>query len=195
AAALSQMLLGPVAEDLKTRRLVIVAEGVLQYLPFATLPEPSSPRNQTHAPAGTDRDSSTVDHPPLVVEHEIVTLPSASVLAVLRQELGARKHADAKIAVLADPVFGADDPRVRVAGRKPQRQSTDASELKEVRRSAAESNLPDLVRLRFSRQEAAEIVRFASQSNVLEAVDFQANRATATSADVSHYSVLHLPTT
>src|SRR5262249_4593254 len=101
AAALSQMLLGPVAEDLKTRRLVIVAEGVLQYLPFATLPEPSSPRNQTHAPAGTDRDSSTVDHPPLVVEHEIVTLPSASVLAVLRQELGSRKHADAKIAVLA----------------------------------------------------------------------------------------------
>ncbi len=38
AAALSQVLLGPVADQLGKRRLLIVAEGALQYIPFGALP-------------------------------------------------------------------------------------------------------------------------------------------------------------
>src|SRR5262249_20137552 len=155
---------------------------------FATLPEPSYPESQ----AGASNSASAVGAP-LVVEHEIVTLPSASVLAVLRQERGAHKSADSGIAVIADPVLAADDPRVKTPGRTP-RSNADTVAAKQVRRSAAESNLPDLLRLRFSRQEAAEIVRFASENKVLEAVDFNASRATATSPEVSRYSVLHLAT-
>ncbi len=40
AAALSRMLLGPVADQLEKKRLLIVAEGALQYTPFAALPAP-----------------------------------------------------------------------------------------------------------------------------------------------------------
>src|SRR5262249_40675065 len=40
AAHLSQILLGPVASKLGKKRLVIVADGLLQYLPFAALPTP-----------------------------------------------------------------------------------------------------------------------------------------------------------
>ncbi len=35
AASLSRMLLGPVAAELKNKRLLIVADGVLQFVPFA----------------------------------------------------------------------------------------------------------------------------------------------------------------
>src|SRR5262249_50640602 len=41
AAELSQMLLGPVASQLGRKRLAIVADGALQYIPFAALPAPS----------------------------------------------------------------------------------------------------------------------------------------------------------
>src|SRR5205807_1820941 len=56
-ASLSQMLLGPVAPQLGKKRLLIVGDGALNYLPFAALIEPT-------------RKS------PLIVEHEIVSLPS-----------------------------------------------------------------------------------------------------------------------
>jgi tetratricopeptide (TPR) repeat protein len=42
ARELSQTLLGPVAAELSRKRLVIVSEGSLQYIPFAMLPEPES---------------------------------------------------------------------------------------------------------------------------------------------------------
>jgi len=61
AAELSQMLLGPVADKLRTRRLVIVPEGVLQYLPFGALPTPQSVQGSSFTP--------------LAIEHEIVNLP------------------------------------------------------------------------------------------------------------------------
>src|SRR6185503_12463173 len=71
AANLSRMLLQPLARELKQKRLVIVADGVLQYLPFSAL-------------------TLSDDGRPLIVDHEIVTLPSASVLAVLREEFEQR---------------------------------------------------------------------------------------------------------
>src|SRR6185295_3301043 len=93
AANLSRMLLAPLAAELKQKRLVVVAEGVLQYVPFSALPSPGAER-------------------PLIVDHEIVTLPSASVLAVLREEFANRKPASKGVAVLADPVFSAADARL-----------------------------------------------------------------------------------
>src|SRR5215475_12770844 len=77
AKALSQMLLGPVASELGKKRLAIVADGALQYLPFAALPAPS---------AGNNEGKNSVAEPqPLLVEHEIVNLPSASTLATMRR--------------------------------------------------------------------------------------------------------------
>ena len=96
------MLLGPAAPLIKGKRLVIVADGALQYIPFSALPEPGSKASS-----------------PLVVRHEIVSLPSASTLAVLRRETNGRQPAPNVVAVLADPVFDSHDPRVqRAAGSK-----------------------------------------------------------------------------
>jgi hypothetical protein len=111
AAALSQLVLGPAAEQLGTKRLLIVADGALEYLPFGALPMPKSQGGEKEdgKTAGKSPDHSV----PLIIEHEIVNLPSASTLAILRRETSDRPAPAKMVAVLADPVFTADDPRVQ----------------------------------------------------------------------------------
>jgi CHAT domain-containing protein len=90
-AELSRLLLGPVAPLLPGKRLLVVGDGILQRLPFAALPEP-----------GTDPGGGE----PLVARHEIVALPSVSVLGELRREAAGRPRAPKTLWVLADPDFG-----------------------------------------------------------------------------------------
>ncbi|MGH9752291.1 MAG: CHAT domain-containing protein [Blastocatellia bacterium] len=54
---------------------MIVSDGALQYVPFGALPNPSAGR------VGINKLR------PLIADHEVVTLPSASVLATMRREL------------------------------------------------------------------------------------------------------------
>jgi len=75
-ANLSQMLLKPVAEELGRKRLLIVTTGALQYVPFGALPSPVA--SEKAVVISSNRPLSTV-HRPLIVDHEIVSLPSASV--------------------------------------------------------------------------------------------------------------------
>lgn len=184
--ALSRMLLGPAGAELKNRRLVIVGDGLLQYTAFAALPAPDA--------------RADVPSAPLITEHEIVALPSASVLRVLRREAAGRKPADRTLAVFADPVFDKDDPRIRLSSNGRGTQATAAaavaqnSPADEVKRSASESGLQDFVRLRFSRQEADQIVRLAGEGKKLEAVDFEANRAAVTSPELARYQIIHFAT-
>ncbi len=118
------MLLGPVAEQLGTKRLLIVAEGALQYLPFGALPKPrlqgsKGERGKSRRARTRDKRSRAATEEgirpltPLIVDHEIVTLPSASVMAVLRREISrSTKQPSKAVAVMADPVFETDDPRL-----------------------------------------------------------------------------------
>jgi CHAT domain-containing protein len=72
-------------------RLAIVADGPLEFLPFAALPVDKRKR--------------------LIEAHEIVMLPSASALATQRRVLAGRAPAAKPLAVIADPVFDRTDPR------------------------------------------------------------------------------------
>jgi CHAT domain-containing protein/Tfp pilus assembly protein PilF len=197
SAALSRMLLGPVAAELGKKRLLIVGEGVLQHIPFAALLEPSRKEatpgklaergeaNKTFAPA---------EPTPLIVEHEVINLPSASILAVLRRDAAGRKPADKAVAVLADPVFNGGDPRVAYPVKSRRKPDVSPTAIADVKRSATESGLPDLVRLRFSRQEAEQIARLATDEMKLKALDFSASRELATSPDLGQYRIIHFAT-
>src|SRR5258708_34048650 len=89
------MILGPVAELLPEKRLLVVSEGALQYDSFAALPVPVTARFEPlAAKAGV----------PMMFEHEIVNLPSASVIAELRRAEVARKPASKEVAVQAHRV-------------------------------------------------------------------------------------------
>jgi len=196
AAVLSQILLGPVASELGTKRLLIVGEGVLQYIPFAALPEivPEGNGDEARGQRSASQPAQSSDKSPLIVKHELISLPSASVLAVLRREAGGRKPADKTIAVLADPVFDRSDPRVAPQGQGRQASRMTTGPINDVRRSEGEFGLRDFVRLRFSRQEAELVTQFADEGKKLKALDFAASRELATSPELGQYGTLHFAT-
>jgi CHAT domain-containing protein len=174
-AELSQMVLGPVSSDLGKKRLVIVADGALQYVPFAAL---------------------SVSGQPLILDHEIVSLPSASALAIQRHGLRNRKPAPNAVAVIADPVFSASDVRVSLrsktsATKQPQADSTANTRI--IEHVADKSGLT-IRRLKFTRQEADQILAEAPRGKNLRAVDFKANRAIATGSELSNYRYVHFAT-
>jgi tetratricopeptide (TPR) repeat protein len=109
AAELSQTILGPVAAELGHKRLLIVSDGALQYLPFGALPIPHLPLAKTEANSSSALELTNA---PLVAEHEIVNLPSASALAELRRARINRREPAKAVAVFADPVFDRRDDRV-----------------------------------------------------------------------------------
>jgi CHAT domain-containing protein/Tfp pilus assembly protein PilF len=156
AASLSRILLAPAAAEMRgKRRLLIVCGGALQYVPFSALPDP-------------------LTRVPLIATHEIVSLPSASVLAVLRRELAQRSKPSGTLAILADPVYDSFDPRVA-----PGKINVDP---------------PEFSRLRFSRQEADQIAGLAAGRKNLEALDFDANRTLVESGRLAGYDYIHFAT-
>jgi len=198
AAELSRMLLGPVASQLGKKRLAIVADGALQYIPFAALPAPS--------PGNDERRNSGAEPQPLLVEHEIVSLPSASTLATLRRETAGRKPVEKSLAVLADPVFTDDDTRVGrkvgKAGAKEKTRSADSDEIDvvslQMTRSGRETGVIEAEagfgRLLSTRREAAAILALVPERERLQALDFEASRTTALRPELGEYRIVHFAT-
>jgi CHAT domain-containing protein len=196
------MLFAGIAKELRGswrgKRLVIVAAGALDYLPFAALPLPQA------------SDGPTVGRPtatPLIAEHEVVEVPSASVLATLRREAAERRPARRAVAVVADPVFDRGDPRVaRLSPRPPgqlppSRPAASASSISGgsyltsramnllgERRGSALSRLP------FTRDEARAITALAGPDTSLSAMDFRATRAAVLGNALEDYRIVHFAT-
>jgi CHAT domain-containing protein len=180
---LSQMILGPVTGLLNKRRLLVVSDGALQYIPFAALV--------------TGADAPAI----LVAEHEVVNLPSASVLAVLRRQLSGRKTASKAVAILADPVFDRHDDRLHPATKTDRSGPPDAIEVSwqsELDRSAQGIGIArggnSFPRLFYSRREADAIYSTARQGDATELLDFDASKNTAMNSQLQDYRVVHFAT-
>jgi CHAT domain-containing protein len=106
---LRDMILDPVADQLGQRRLVIVGDGFLQYLPFGALPNPAP--SATPSTAALEGEFAPALNP-LMLEHEIVYLPSASALVGLRENRNSRPLPQQELAFFANPVFSHRDERV-----------------------------------------------------------------------------------
>ena len=275
---LSRMLIAPAAALLGKRRLLIVAEGALQYVPFAALPAPVTeirkdtgtgklpdkatakrgatttakrgdkatakrgatttakrgatttakrgatttakrgdkgksasrnpqvatrkPQPATRNPQPATRNPQPATRTPLIVNHEIVSLPSASTIAVLRRELEGRQVAPKTMALLADPVFEQDDERVKAislpAEKPPSSAPPKVAEERLVKHlktnSAEKQGLSRIARLPYTRQEAREISSLIPESERKESLDFEASLATATSSELSRYRFVHFAT-
>jgi CHAT domain-containing protein/Tfp pilus assembly protein PilF len=177
ARLLADTLLGPFgAEVAKARRLLIVPDGVLHFLPFAALY------------FGENR---------LVASHELVTLPSASTLVALRRRMEHQKPAGKTVAVVADPVFEASDPRVRPgAGARPA--EAGQSRTVELERSISEAGMrldgARIPRLPFSRREAVAILTAAQGLPSTQALDFVASRETVMNERLFRHRIIHFAT-
>ncbi|HLA11659.1 MAG TPA: CHAT domain-containing tetratricopeptide repeat protein [Pyrinomonadaceae bacterium] len=191
ANALYKVVIEPVAPAIGQKRLLIVADGALNYVPFEALV----------ATAGA-ADYSAI--PYLVKTNEIVYAPSASVIGAIRQQGG--KPQGKSVLLIADPVFNSNDARA---------QGTTAAPVGETRGLGIESALSDvtgqgavataqnakmeglpLARLMGTRTEAEQISALAKTSGgQAEAwLDLQASEENLETRDVTKYRVLHIAT-
>ncbi|OCQ92119.1 hypothetical protein BCD67_19420 [Oscillatoriales cyanobacterium USR001] len=176
--AISQTILQPVAAQIGKKRLLIVGDGVLNYLPFAAL--------------SLNDNSGKNGNQPLIVDHEIVLLPSASTLASLRQNYNDRQSPNRTLAILADPVFSANDERVKNNSSTTTQQMIESANLG-LNRSSRDNNV-EFKRLNFTRQEAQIIQGLFPPNSRTESLDFEASRTTATSENLSQYKIIHFAT-
>ena len=170
AASISEALLRPILPSLKEHKVLIVSEGALQYVPFAALPIPGTTQL-------------------VVSKFDVVELPSASVLKELRNKRSA-SPAYRPIAVFADPVFDASDPRVT---GKPTKygQPGDGVNVAAASRSAEPGGIS---RVSNSRHEATAIERLVPKEDFEEFSGFAATREQATKPEMSRFRTVHFAT-
>jgi CHAT domain-containing protein len=162
------------------KRILVVPDESLQYIPFAALPLPGSA-------AGKDL---------LVNEFEVDVLPSASVLGILRKTTGKRAPPAATAAIFADPVFEPDDERVSTRRSGPRRSYEDRpASLNRAIRDIGRSQY--IARLPASRDEAnaiASVLRSGDPQAVQVALDFDASRAHVLTDGLTRFRLVHFAT-
>jgi CHAT domain-containing protein len=196
SSALYQAVIAPAAGLLTNKRLLIVADGALNYIPFEAL-----------ATSIGGADYAALNY--LVKSNEIVYAPSASVIDAIRNQRGSspipREGSAQRILLVADPVFSPDDPRLK--GRSAVSQSSAESRGLGLGLASAVNDIAggasivpasglQLARLAGTRTEAEEIAKIARASGrqTDEWMDLNANEDNLRGRDVTGYRVLHIAT-
>ena len=191
ASGLSEMLLRPAAAHLGQKRLLIIADGALQYVPFAALTDPAPNRRGIRGIT------------PLVLQHEVVSLPSASILPQLRSERAKRSPPPQTLVALADPVFSPDDARVgramaqRKTGRlkaAPQGPGSTGGDAAGGEQQSPSPGGATFERLPGSGREAQKISSITPPGKARLALGFEASRALAISGELGRYRYVHFAT-
>ncbi len=191
SSALYKAVIEPAASMIGEKRLLVVADGALNYVPFEAL---------VKSPASADYSSL----PYLIRSNEIIYAPSASVVGAIRQQENNRSGR--ALLIVADPVFNSNDTRARGATASSNGETRGLgiqSALSDVAgqdasagaESAKMQGLP-LVRLAGTRTEADQIVKLAKTSGMQADVwlDLDASEENLETRDISKYRVLHIAT-
>lgn len=179
---LSRMVLAPVAAELNRRRVLVVADGVLNYVPFQVLPSRS------------DNDE------PLVAGHEIVNAPSASILGELREEAARRRPAAKTLAAFGDPVFESDFAQRKDVDGGVQQGAAPSLAVARLRQASRDIELDgdaydpaSIQSLFYAKRELANL-RAMAGADTFVAEEFDANRARLLGTDLTGYAILHFAT-
>lgn len=188
--ALYKTVLEPAAAIIGEKRLLVVADGALNYVPFEVLLKT--------ADAG---DFASLGY--LVKSNEIVYAPSASVVGAIKQQRA--KSTSRALLVIADPVFNSNDARAK-KGTAAATADADVrglgiqSALADVDGNTPASNatmegLP-LARLNGTRVEAEQISKLAKTSGGQADVwlDLDASEENLGTRDISKYRIIHVAT-
>ncbi len=172
---LSRQILQPLSKEIvNLKRLIIIADGSLQLVPFAAL---------------TLSNDETFQ--PLTATMEIVNAPSFSSLVFLRENKANRQtSSDKLLAIFADPIFQDDDERISKIKPKTSPKSDETAKLNQTLR---DFGVDRLARLPFSGIEAREIAKFSPQNTTL-ALGAKASRQTFLRGDFASYKILHFAT-
>jgi len=170
AGQLAQMILTPLAKQPAVKRLIVVADGALNYIPFQLLPGPSGD--------------------PLVASYEIVNAPSASILGQLRHEKEQRPVSSRTLAAFGDPVF-----RSNYAQFKNSASSEAVASAAERGLEVDPDSLdPDKIQSLFYSKDELNYLRDIAGRGAFIARGFEASRAVLEHTDFSRYAILHFAT-
>src|SRR5688572_8075947 len=189
--ALYKVVLEPAAAMVGEKRLMVVADGALNYVPFEVLLK--TPDSGDFASLGY-----------LIKTNEIVYAPSASVVGAIKQQ---RANTTSRaLLVIADPVFNSNDARAKKGTATATTTDADVRGLsiqgavEDVAGStpapaAAMEGLP-LARLNGTRLEAEQISKLAKASGGQADVwlDLEANEENLGTRDISKYRIIHVAT-
>jgi len=189
--ALYKAVIEPASSVIGEKRLLIVADGALNYVPFEALVKSSESADYSSLPY-------------LIKSNEIIYSPSASVVGAIRRQDNNRPGR--AMLILADPVFNSNDARAHgtassataeTRGLGIQSALTDVAgqDASPTAESAKMQGLP-LARLAGTRTEAEQIVKLAKTSGTQADVwlDLDASEDNLETRDVSKYRVLHIAT-
>lgn len=166
ATALSDELFGQAADKIKGKRLIIAADGRLQYFPVGALPMPGS---------------ATGD--PILLTNEVVYSPSAAALKLFKSQNPANRIPEKDLLVFADPVFSKTDDRLT------PRSTGFVSTILGNFRSG--TSLDELPRLPASADEAESIFKAVGGYRSTVRSGFSANRENVLNSDIADYKILH----
>jgi len=177
---LGSMVLSPVAAELNKHRIIVVADGALNYIPFQILP--------------------SADNDPLVISHEVVNAPSASILGQLQQEAARRQTPVNVLAAFGDPVFASNYAQQKETDNGKQVLLAQTNEnkqwqhaVRDIEPSGDSFNPSALEPLFFTKRELANL-RDVGGSETFVATGFDASREKLESADLTKYAILHFAT-
>ena len=131
---------------------------------------------------------------PLLVQNEIITLPSASTVAIQRRQLQNRPTAANTLAVIADPIFALNDPRFSTTSQQTPETPTNSALTRATRNLGLGDSAKILDRLQYTGTEAKKILALVPETKRLQALDFNASRTTATDPNLAQYQIIHLAT-
>ncbi len=181
-AELGEIVLGPLAGQLNASRVIVVADGALNYVPFQLLPAPSGKRE------------------PLVANYEVINTPSASVLGQIRQEKQNRRPSSSILAAFGDPVFASNYAQFKNSTSSEVLAAVKTDKAEPWRRAwrdielSADSLDPSVIQpLIYSKFELRNLRDIAGPGSLV-ARGFDASRQVLENTDLSKYAILHFAT-
>ena len=168
ARALYPLVLQPLASWLEAAASwVIIPDGALDYVPFAALRMPRS--------GGSDEF--------VALRHDVSLTPAAWMLKAPPANDSATAP---RLLLVADPVYQADDPRLRPFGNSVAGASRGAPPTAEG--PAAYQRLP------FTQREATQVAALFPAGQVQELIGLEATRQQLLAQDWSRYRFIHIAT-
>ena len=173
SAELAQLVLTPLANQPNVKRVIVVADGALNYIPFQLLPAPSG--NQA-----------------LVANYEIVNAPSASILGQLHQEKLQRPATAKIVAAFGDPAFRSNYSQFKHTAADEAAAVAKATQRDfEMDSDSRDSN--EIQGLVYSKYELKNLSEIAGSASLVKS-GFDASRTVLEKTDFSKYTVLHFAT-
>ncbi len=182
AQELSGLILSPVAAELNKQRVIVVADGALNYIPFQLLTAPNRSGE------------------PLVASYEVINVPSASILGELRQETSQRHAPTNLLAAFGDPVFASNYAQQKglttneqIAALQTPENETWSHALRDIEPAGDSVDPSSIQPLIYAARELANLRTLAGPDSLM-VTGFDATRENLAHLDLTKYAILHFAT-